>query len=418
MARILYHLCPYCQKRMTRPEMVNHIDRKHPGDLPDGFSPLRMTFHVVNKKPLEYTPKCRICARPTQWDEKKGRYNVLCDNPACRNAWIKKMKDTMGDKYGKFRPTETVEGLEKMLRGRKISGKYRFKDGVAFDYTGSYELEALKFMDQVLDVKSEDLQTPGPIMQYELKGELHYYIPDMYYIPYNLIIEVKDGGSRPNKNEKYAGTRERQMAKEKHVIEKTEYNYLRLTDKNMGQLLAVFADLKMQLLENEKTRVIHVNEVVAMKASENAVNENMFASIQGMMLPAKYSENDVVVVNYMKKNMFSGDGPEYAVAEDPKLTKMFYRNKSGKLCLANGRDLLKGKRYRTYAVRNVKDRVFGEMNEMLDRDVSKNFIYESVFGHKLYTSDQIRFEAAERYPDIYDANEKLNESVQKILGTE
>ena len=122
----------------------------------------------------------------------------------------------------------------------------------------------------------------------------------------------------------------------------------------------------------------------------------------------------------MKNNVFSGEGgPEFAVSEDPKLTKMFHRGKDGKLYVSNGRKLLENKRYSVYVVRNVKDQVMSEISGMVEKDVPKNFVYETVFGHPMYTSDQIRFEAAaERYPDIYEANEQLNESLQKILGTE
>ena len=262
MASKKSYVCPYCGKRFVRDDMIKHISKNHIESLPEGFTPLRMTFHIVNKKPIDYAAPCRICKKPTSWDEKKGRYNFLCDNPECKKKWIQTMKDTMGDKYGKFRPTATPEGLEKMLAARKISGKYKYSDGVIFTYTGSYELECLKFMDKVLELKSEDLQMPGPVMKYVMDNTVHYYIPDIYYRPYNLIIEVKDGGSNPNKNEKYEGTRKRQMAKEEYVIKHTNYNYLRLTDKDFSQLLAVFADLKMSSMEPEPRRVVQVNEVV------------------------------------------------------------------------------------------------------------------------------------------------------------
>ena len=44
-----------------------------------------------------------------------------------------------------------------MLAGRKISGKYKFRDGTLKDYCGSYELTALEFMDKVLEIKSSDI---------------------------------------------------------------------------------------------------------------------------------------------------------------------------------------------------------------------------------------------------------------------
>ena len=254
------YLCPFCNKRIDKEKLVSHLSHAHANELPEDFSASRAAFHIINKRPLEYRRKCRICGAPTSWDEKKCRYNFLCGKPACDKAWVEKMKSTMGDKMGSNRPTATTEGLEKMLAGRKISGKYKFKDGHEYTYTGSYELEVLKFLDQVLEVKSEDLAVPGPVLNYQFQGKTHMYITDMYYIPYNLIIEVKDGGSNPNTNKQYAVTRAKQMAKENYVIKNTDYNYLRLTDKDLSQLFTVFAELKLNMEEND--RIVRVHEAV------------------------------------------------------------------------------------------------------------------------------------------------------------
>lgn len=252
--------CPWCKRSRTRDQLPGHIERNHMDMLPEGFTPLRATFHIVNKKPWDYTRPCRICGGATDWDEHKGRYNFLCNKKSCHDAWVQHMHEMMGDKEGSNRPTATKEGLEKMLAARKISGKYKFKDGGEKSYVGSYEKETLKFMDQVLEVKSEDVMTPGPVLEYQYEGKKHYYIPDIMYIPYNLIIEVKDGGKNPNNNKAMSEVRKRSLAKEKFIIDHTDYNYLKLTDKDFSQLLYVFADLKMHMIEDNKERVIHVNE--------------------------------------------------------------------------------------------------------------------------------------------------------------
>lgn len=276
MAVNRYYSCPYCNKKFTKENLPAHLEKNHIDELPEEFTPLRMTFHIVNNKPVTYRRPCRICKQGTDWDENKGRYNFLCNKKSCHDAWVEQMKKIMGDKMGINRQTSTPEGLEKMLANRKISGKYKFQDGSEKVYTGSYEKKALEFLDKVMNIKSEDLMCPGPILKYSFLSpnapkekpaddktdynEYHIYIPDMYYIPYNLLIEVKDGGNRPNKNESLAATRKRQIAKEKFIIENTDYNYLRLTDNDFSQLLSVFADLKIHLIESNNERVIHVNE--------------------------------------------------------------------------------------------------------------------------------------------------------------
>jgi hypothetical protein len=255
-----YFKCPFCDKRLDRKSLVNHISSKHIDELPEEFTPLRATFHAANRKSLDYRPPCRICKNPTEWDEKKGRYNQLCGKQSCHDAYVLKMKRDMGDRIGINRQTATAEGLEKMLAGRRISGKYKFHDGKEFTYTGSYELKALEFMDKVLHCKSEDIMMPGPALKYELDGKQHIYITDMYYIPYDLIIEIKDGGDKPNTNPAFAETRRKVIAKEKFIIEKTDYNYIRLTNNDFSQLLNVFADLKLAFnddrLNNTKTSII------------------------------------------------------------------------------------------------------------------------------------------------------------------
>ena len=260
MASNKKYKCLWCEKKDFRDKLPAHISRSHKEMIPEGMTPLQVTFHIVNKHPLNWKKPCRVCGEPCDWDEKKGRYNLLCDKKECHEAWAKKMDKDMGNKKGTNRPTQSEEGLKKMLASRKISGKYKWSDGKEFTYCGSYERATLEFMDKVMEIKSEDIMCPGPVLEYMLDGVKHLYITDIYYIPYNLIIEVKDGGNNPNTNPEMYENRRKKLAKEKYVIEETNYNYIRLTNKDFSQLMAVFADLKMNLVDNISDRVIHVNE--------------------------------------------------------------------------------------------------------------------------------------------------------------
>ena len=395
--------CPYCSESFTREDLIRHFEKEHLDQLPEGFTPTRMAFNIVNKRPLTYNGICRICKKDTGWDEKKARYNELCGNPECKRKYIEKMKQNMGDKLGKYRPTTSSEGLEKMLAGRKISGKYKYSDGTIFTYTGSYEKKTLEFMDKVMEIKSEDIQMPGPVLKYTLDGEEHTYISDLYYIPYNLLIEVKDGGNHPNTNKSYKETRVRQMSKEKYVIEKTKYNYLRLTDNDFSQLLAVFADLKMHLTDNDKSRVIHVNE-------------NMFPGI-GAMMPPAVGCNDLVVVNYLKHNTLTGDeDPEIAVSDNPSLKRLIARNKIGILSKKD-QNFLTDTNYETYIVPGAKSRFNKACKGYLDKPVDEQFLYNAVFGHPCYSKDQIKFEeSAKAYEDIYYKQYKIIKEIgDKLL---
>ena len=261
--------CPFCDKRMTKINLVEHVGDIHEDMLPEGFTPLRYVFNYVNRKSPSYHGRCVICKKDTEWDENKGRYNRLCGSEACKKEYIKRFEDNMNRTKGTTRISQTAEGQAQMLANRKISGTYTFQNGVKKTYTGSYELNALKFMDQVMNINPDDIMCPGPILEYTYEGKKHMYITDFYYVPYNLIIEVKDGGKNPNKRNmpEYRG---KQIAKEEFIINETDFNYLRLTDNDMSQLLAVFMDLKMQLVDETMDRVVHVNEV-----NENILNESL-----------------------------------------------------------------------------------------------------------------------------------------------
>lgn len=384
-SKIKYFQCPYCQKRLERKKLVGHVERNHMDDIPEDFTPLRIVFHVANKKDLNYRRPCRVCGKPTNWDENKGRYDFLCGSKQCHDKYVEQMHKNMHYKVGINRPTGTPEGLEMMLSKRKISGTYKFQDGTEKVYTGSYERKALEFMDKVMNCKPEDIQIPGPTLQYTLDGSTHYYIPDMYYEPYHLIIEVKDGGDHPNHNKSYAETRRKQMAKEEYVIKNTDYNYLRLTDNDFSQLLAVFADLKMNLIENDLSeRVIHVNENMPAMGT---------APMVGM--------NDVVIVNYMQNNVFSGGEDEYAIADNPKFDSVFARDDEGYLKKTD-KKVFENCQYTPYIVRDVKDKIMPILQEAENTYVSREFIYEALFGNKLYSGLQLQFEAnVEPYPDFY-----------------
>src|SRR5574344_612350 len=395
--------CPFCEKRYTKDNLPNHLET-HLELLPDGFSPLRMTYHTVNSKPVTYRRKCRICGDPTEWDEKKGRYDFLCGKKSCHDAWVKKMQETMGDKMGSNRPTATVEGLQKMLNSRKISGVYKFSDGGERSYTGSYEKKALEFFDQVLEVKSEDIMTPGPVLEYTMDGKQHYYIQDIYYLPYNLIIEVKDGGSNPNKNQAMSEVRRKSVQKEKFIIENTDYNYLKLTDNNFAQLLSVFADLKLHTMEENKERVIHVNE----------------DSMTFSAMPMNCGTMDgVIVVNYLQNNVFSE--PNIAIADSPKLEKLFTMDKWGTLKEMD-RSFLDFASYNTYIVKGRNKEIIEALSTHLGETIGNpNYLYEVVFGHPCYTSDQIQFETTaipctELYSSVYESCSKLDHYLRNGEG--
>ena len=401
-SKTIKYKCPFCDKRFIKEDLVIHVGDEHDDMIPEGFTPLRYIFNYVNKRSTDYHGKCTECGGPTPWDENKGRYNRQCDKPACKESYIKKFEENMQRTKGVTRISSTPEGQEKMLANRKISGKYKFQNGVEKTYTGSYELKTLQFMDKIMNIDPDDILCPGPVLEYELEGVKHFYITDFYYQPYNLIIEVKDGGKRPN-TRSMPEYRAKQIAKEQYIVKHTDYNYLRLTDNDLSQLLAVFADLKMQLVENTGKRVIHINE---------AMNALMTGYIPGIEDPGS-----VYIVNYMRNNVFSGEEEiGYGISDNPKLTNLICRNKEGLLSKAPD-DFLENCSYDVYRVDFISPKeISKKLAPYMNTLVSEGFIYETVFDKKMYTYDQIMTESR-AYPviDYYKGLELLENAVRNYL---
>ena len=241
--------CPYCEDRVERNKMGALIEKKHKEIIPEGYTATRIAFNTVNKKT---TGHCIICRNKTNWNEDKCRYERLCNNPACKKAYVKMTEDRLKARRGvtKSEMLNNPEFQNKMLKGRSISGTYKFTDGGKIDYVGSYEKNFLEFMDKFLHVKSSDIEAPGPTIEYYFEGKKHFWITDFYYIPYNLVLDIKDGGNNPNKRE-MPEYRAKQKAKEKAIADSKMYNYIRLTDNNMPQLIDIMMDLKDSLMDME-----------------------------------------------------------------------------------------------------------------------------------------------------------------------
>lgn len=383
--RIIKYKCPYCDDRYTKVDLVPHVGEVHEDYIPEGYTPLRVVFDYVNKRPAGYNGKCTECGGPTGWDENKGRYNRQCSNPKCKESYVKKFEKNMKDKLGVERISSTVEGQEKMLANRKISGKYKFQDGGEKTYTGKYEKSTLEFLDKVMNCSSADVITPGPVIEYTYKKQKHFYISDIYYQPYNLVIEVKDGGDNPN-NRDMKEYREKQIEKERALIKNTDYNYIRLTNNDLSQLMSVFAELKMELVDNTNDRVIDINE------SKDYLSEAMNALLGGYM-PGLKDTQSVYIVNYLQNNVFSGhEEMNYAISDNIGLTNLICRDREGVLRKAP-KKLLERAQYVVYKVpgitpQEVSDKLAPYMNTF----VEYGFLYETVTGNKLYTDDQFFYD--------------------------
>lgn len=276
--------CPYCELRAERSKLIDHIEKSHEDMIPEGYTATRVVYNMVNKTE---NGKCRVCGRPTAWNESSGRYNVLCGDPKCKQKMRDDYKKNMLRVRGTYNILNDPEQQTKMLANRSISGKYKFSDGGEVTYTGSYERKCLEFMDTVMQIPSTDIMAPGPTLYYKHNGEDHFYITDFYYPNYNLIIEVKDGGDNLNQKDSPSmrASREKTIEKEHLITDRGEYNYVRLTNNNFAQLIEVFMNIKQKLIEGIDAPTVNINEsefILSDRECMNEYGENLYGSMNNI----------------------------------------------------------------------------------------------------------------------------------------
>lgn len=256
--------CPICGKyKEHKQEMIDHIDNTHSNDIQDNMSTAKFLYTQTHGRDYGL---CRVCGKPTPWNEKSGKPSQLCGREQCKKTQRKKAYDNMMRIYGKSTLLTDPNHQQKMLANRKISGTYRWSDGKhKFTYTGSYEKYVIEWLDKVMMLNPDKIQMPGPVIPYEFDGEIKNWITDLYLEDFNLIVEVKDGGDMKNMHPGFAHNRELESAKDLCMKNQNEYNYIKLTNRNMLSLINTMTDIKLNnIFDNNKNKdkIISINESI------------------------------------------------------------------------------------------------------------------------------------------------------------
>jgi len=209
----------------------------HKSLLPDDMEVNQFVYYIKTGKK---SGSCIICKKPTDWNSNTNKYNRFCNNPRCKEIYREEFKKRMIGKYGQIHLLNDPQKQKEMLAKRKISGVYTWSNGKAkFGYTGSYELDFLKYLDyNNWDYK--DLMSPAPqIFEYKYGDKDHFYMPDFYIPSLNLIIEIKDGD--PN-NKDHNANRHHKITEIDRIKEKakddvmrslkSQYNYIKILNKD------------------------------------------------------------------------------------------------------------------------------------------------------------------------------------------
>lgn len=245
--------CPLCNKtKQNKAALLDHIESAHKDDIPKDMSVAQYAYSLIHGRAYGL---CRVCGKPTPWNEKAGKPYQLCGNPACKKHQALIAKANMKKVYGKEHLLNDPEYQEKLLANRSISGKYKWSDGKhEFVYTGSYEKFALEWLDKIFDMNPDEIQMPGPIVMYEFNGEEKPWITDMYLPNYNLVIEYKDGSFDKNTHQGFSHNRELEAAKDQYMTRQKQYNYVKVTNKNMMSLIEALNTIRLNNIFNPEKK--------------------------------------------------------------------------------------------------------------------------------------------------------------------
>ena len=399
--------CPLCRRKDFKDKLIRHIEKDHE-DIIGDISAEQFLYDKTHPG----SGKCIVCGNKTEWNEKTGKYHRLCSNPKCKEELRAKFKKNMIRVHGKVSLLDDAAHQAKMLAHRSISGTYVYSDGTKFTYTGSYEHKAIEFMDKVLHCNSKDIIMPGPVIDYtDQYGNSRQWITDIYYVPYNLIIEVKDGGDNPN-NRQMDEYRAKQVSKEAELIKLGEYNYLRLVDNKFVQLMEVLALLKDQEINDPTTtnKVIRINESTVYDdkfftlddveeseedddnipqeydiirrlsdLKEYAAREHMGVGAVGGIVGTM--DGNMLVQYTPYRHSFSGEKDGFGVVDDKKSTKLRVKSDNEETQIVDKEPFLQDKFYKSY--RHKRDRVTWE---------NAINLYEEITGKVMLSKDQLEYD--------------------------
>ena len=243
--------CPLCKEKCKNSDgLYDHIMDDHDDEIPEGMSPQQYLYYVRTGKTHG---SCVECHKPTEWNPSTNKYHRFCNNPKCKEKYVARFKKRMIGKYGKTTLLDDPEQQKIMLSHRKISGEYKWTDGSKKTYTGSYELDFLKFLDVLMNFDSSDIMTPSPHTYYYMyEGKNHFYIPDVYIPSLNLEIEIKDGGDNPNKHHKIQEVdKVKEKLKDEVMNSQKSIDYIKIVDKKYANFINYLLKRKDEMISNK-----------------------------------------------------------------------------------------------------------------------------------------------------------------------
>jgi len=148
----------------------------------------------------------------------------------------------------------------------------KYKSDISMDTSvvaDSFIIMSRSFLDTFLNFDPSTIYAPCPIViEYPYNGEILQHSPDYYIDIIDLIIEIKHGGSNPNKHPKIQAVDvAKDKAKEEAIKAQTNHNYIKIVDNDFKPLVQLLARLTDQRISNTKERLIMINESATTEVS-------------------------------------------------------------------------------------------------------------------------------------------------------
>ena len=237
--------CKLCGKKYKDlSSLYNHIESKHADMIPQDMSVQQYYYYMKTGK---MNGNCVMCKQPTSWNKNTNKYNRFCGDEKCKEKYVQIMKSRMIAKYGKAHLLNDPNKQREMLANRSISGTYEWSDGKhTTTYTGSYELDFLKTLDNFFEWDPEDISMPSPhTYTYEYEGERKFYIPDVFIHSLDLELEIKDGGDNPNRHHKIQDVdKVKEKLKDEVLTTQKNFHYVKITNKNYSNFFDFLKEVK------------------------------------------------------------------------------------------------------------------------------------------------------------------------------
>lgn len=225
--------CPFCPKIFDdKHKFCHHIASKHNEQVPEDAEPLEFAYSLLVHKPIGRL--CVMCKKnPVKFNSETLKYARLCDNPECKEAYVKLMKDRMVKVYGQEHLLNDADMQRKMIYNHPNARDFIWDESHKFRIIGTYEEDFLRML-RSIGWSPNDVIAPSPNNYwYKWKdGTLHLYIPDFYIPSLALEVEIKESD---NKHPRMEHSREIEYLKDArmHAEEKkTNIHYIKIVDKN------------------------------------------------------------------------------------------------------------------------------------------------------------------------------------------